>query len=149
MIPDDNVSIPIIYKFFAVTILEIVSQIVAIIFSMRLYHKNTFDPPMASWVRHYLLDMISFSVGVRYEDKLTKMAALTTDEMEEVIEATLVLKKPEGCENNDGRYGESEESRVIKEWRIVALTVDRILFISSVFIWTGSIIIFLLKVNHR
>lgn len=71
MIPPTSDVIPLVGIFFNAAMSEMVLMIISLCVVLRLYHKQPLDPPMGSWVRKYILEGLSFTLGVRHRPTAT------------------------------------------------------------------------------
>lgn len=65
IIPATSEVIPLVGIFFSSAMVEMVLMIVTLCYVMRLYHKEPGDPPMSWWMRKYILDWLSYKMGIR------------------------------------------------------------------------------------
>ena len=157
MIPKDNVSIPIIYQFFIATLTQTVSLIVILIFSLQLYYKKAYDPAMSRWVRRVILDSLSYVVGVRTARQ--EIYSVKAEDIESIIEIGYTYTGSNVDINSSistrrlgelsGKRCNLQSQQIMKEWRVVALTVDRCLFLLFTFTWCLTIFTFFVKVSAR
>ncbi len=65
IIPATSETIPLVGVFFSSAMVEMVIMIIVLCYIMRLYHKEPGDPPMSWWMRKYVLEWLSYKLGVR------------------------------------------------------------------------------------
>ncbi|XP_057306708.1 neuronal acetylcholine receptor subunit alpha-7-like [Hydractinia symbiolongicarpus] len=65
IIPATSDVIPLVGMFFSASMVEMVLMIVVLCYVMRLHHKDSDRPPMSAWMRRYVLDWLSYKVGIR------------------------------------------------------------------------------------
>lgn len=170
LIPGDDSTVPLIYKFFLIVLAQIVVLLFCLIFSMQLHHKRSYDSPMPKWLRKFVYGRLSYWIGTRNVDSRTQSTNSTTawnkEELESIIEIGFAacdnnyenenenpLTSNELCvtkrQKNNNKYirqvkrqslydAVKDKEIILKEWRIVSLTVDRALFFifSSAFVTT-------------
>lgn len=146
LIPTDDASTPIIYQLFIVTLIEISILIIVIILSMQLYHKKPYDPPMPHWIKSNLYDKLSYWIGIRvdpveYIEKDDILNPNNNDDAESAIEVGFL--SGDSCSSECGNMAvlggcrlvrcicmtRQHDERILREWRVVALTIDRCLFL--------------------
>lgn len=163
VIPNDNERIPIIYRFFVATLGEIVLQIIVIIFGMQLYHKKSSDPPIPRWTRFIILDNLAYWSGVRvdvtYYYPPKNRYSLKPEEMEALIDIgflsqhqySFVEKQQATCVKHDSylQTCAEDDEQLANEWRIVALTVDRCVFIVFGTVWLITVVAFFVTVTSE
>ncbi|XP_066913379.1 neuronal acetylcholine receptor subunit alpha-3-like [Clytia hemisphaerica] len=69
IIPATSDVVPLVGVFFTASMIEMVIMIVVLCYIMRLYHKGPNDPPMPLWMKKYILNWLSFLVGIRAREK--------------------------------------------------------------------------------
>lgn len=154
LMPSDSLVLPLLYRFFLSTVGQIVLQIIALIFGMQLYHKKAHEPPMPQWVREFILDKIAYLLGTRTVDDISDINSLSSTEMETIIEFGYVPNLSSKMLIINGPYGVSskfdphkEDAITLKEWSIVALTVDRCLYVFFLSMWLITIMVFFMMVT--
>ena len=147
LIPRDDATLPIIYKFFIATLLEILLLHIFLIFGMQFYYKTPYDPPMPRWIRNIIFDKLSYWVRSRPVRNENHNISLQSEELLSIIEIGFInsdhsnVRTKSTSQLNQSINQESMEGEIIlMEWRTVAMTVDRCLFL--VFSLTFVIIIF-------
>ena len=146
MTPESSESVPLLGVFFIFCIIEIICMIVSVCYITRLYHRTNMDSPMGSLTTSYILEKLSYKVGVRKNYKVSmennvesleilskegthvspstnftlqsRSSDMTTEESKQVER---ILQK---LNNSNGDGGLSNDD----EWRIVAQTIERCLF---------------------
>ena len=68
IIPPTSETIPLVGIFFSSAMVEMVIMIIVLCYVMKLYHKEPGDPPMPWWLRRYVLNYLSFKLGIRHRD---------------------------------------------------------------------------------
>lgn len=149
LIPNDNLTLPLIYRFFLATVSQIVVQIISLIFGMQLYHKKLHDPPMPRWVKKLVFEQLAYWIGVRspVEKKKDTTSILSVKEMESLIEISITF--PEHKRTNDKMLNISheDESKTIREWSIVAVTIDRCFYFVFLLAWVLTLFTFFILVT--
>lgn len=153
LVPNDNVTVPIIFLFFVSSLGEVVFLNICLIFAMQLYHKKAYDPPMPLWVRGIILGTLLYYVGMR--EYLEKKYFKHTD-IESTIEIQIVTQQKNEmlkalgtpvCKIKTHRHLQLAEKISSREWRIAALVVDRCLFAIFTAIWAVTVLYFSLKIT--
>ena len=152
LIPSDDATVPIIYKFFIATLIEMVLLIIVVILGMQLYHKKSYDPPMPQWIRNILYDRLSYFTGTRAHRDGRDVISMEIEDIESIIEIGFLYDC--SCENINSSGMTSQEcqskieqfnkekERILMEWRIVALTIDRCLFLVFLLTFVITISVF-------
>ena len=159
LIPKDNIMIPLVYEFFIVTLSETVVLILTLILTMQCYHKTPYDPPMPRWARYFVLDRLSYVIGTRVAENEYDRYPLKVEDIESIIDAGFVSLEAYNNSNDGDRTSVcsntyhsnphlndiSKTQQILKEWRILALTIDRCLFVLFSFTWVVTVIGFFVK----
>lgn len=152
LIPSDDDTIPLIFIFFVTTLIEIVLLIVALIVGMQLYDKKAYDPPMPHWVRHVFYEKLSFWTGTRILSGVkNEVIPLKSEDLENIVDSGFfqailedVASSVETARDDKTTLQRFREEAILKEWRIVALTVDRCFFLFFSMTWLITICVFCL-----
>lgn len=88
MIPPTSEVIPLVGIFFNAAMVEMVLMIVSLCVVIRFYHKQATDPAMPDWMRKYVLDHLSYKLGVRSK----KPCRNITKNTQSSIELTYISK---------------------------------------------------------
>ena len=88
MIPPTSEVIPLVGIFFNAAMVEMVLMIVSLCVVIRFYHKQATDPAMPGWMRKYVLDQLSYKLGVRSK----KSGRNITQNTQSSIELTYISK---------------------------------------------------------
>ena len=151
LIPGDDSSMPLIYKFFMATLGQIVFLLIVLIFAMQLHDKKSYDPPMSQWIRNMILDRLSYWIGIRVDPDGGLINCSDNEELESIDKDcfehcdtcdvdTVQMANNKMEENGDHQSTNHvirKKELILMEWRIVALTVDRCLFL----LFTSSFVI--------
>jgi len=114
MIPPTSETIPLVGIFFNAAMVEMVLMIVSLCVVIRFYHKQATDPAMPTWVRKYVLDYLSYKLGVR-----PRIASQNTNQNNQSsIELTYISKGP-GKIRLDSASGRSITSSTTSTRRII------------------------------
>ncbi|XP_047139412.1 neuronal acetylcholine receptor subunit alpha-2 isoform X1 [Hydra vulgaris] len=65
IIPATSDVIPLVGIYFSVSMIEMVIMIIVLCYIMRLHNKGPGDPPMPIWMRRWILENLSYKVGIR------------------------------------------------------------------------------------
>ena len=153
LIPKDDTTIPIIYKFFVATLVEILFLHIFLIFGLQFYYKASYDPPMPGWIRKIVFDKLSYWVGTRAERNENHNIYLKSEDLLSIIEIGFISRdfsnvrtkstsQPATSINQESMKGEI----ILMEWRIVAMTIDRCFLLGFALIFGTIMIAFISKV---
>lgn len=145
LVPRDDATIPLIYKFFIATLIEIFFVHVFLILNSQHYYKKAYDPPMPRWMSRYVLNRLSFWLGVRTKCKHIDPMTPETDDLMSIIEIGLINGTANSLKTQLSAHQQLTEDEILKEWRIVAMTIDRCSFFIFSFSFLVIILVFSLK----
>ncbi|XP_047140450.1 neuronal acetylcholine receptor subunit alpha-3 isoform X1 [Hydra vulgaris] len=153
IIPDTSDSVPLVSIFYLSVLFEMVIMILILCYIMTLHHKAACDPPMPNWMRRYVLNWLSYLLHVNegnllkapVEHKLLEKQDLLIQFMKNIEKKTSgasISKRnsfdpqSEVFSNIPDIFAQMDsfkqaindkecESNILKEWKIVAMTLDR------------------------
>ena len=118
-IPESSESVPLVGVFFMICMVKMFVIIIALCVISRLYNRTKTDAPMGRWTRKYIFERLAYSLGARCKNHPRDSIVYGEDREGE---NGIALSK-ECCGEDVQKY------TVEEEWRIVASTVDRFLFL--------------------
>lgn len=143
LIPNDNTTVPILYKFFIMSLIELLVLNCCIIFSMQLYHKYQSDPQMPFWLRVFILGRLSYYFGV--QDELRRNCLYKVIDEKSVdyaqIESAHAFEVVQEIHH-------SNESMILREWRIVAMTIDKIMLYLFSGAWMATLMLLFIQILY-
>jgi len=98
-IPESSDSIPYVGIFFVVCFVLMFLMIIALCFVSRIYNRTRVDRPMGRWTRKYVLDKLSYFLGVRHKEKQNKVSM--HDDAEKEVPVAIDCN---GIDNVDGDF---------------------------------------------
>eukprot|EP00794_Sanderia_malayensis_P009918 gene9918-10935_t len=108
IIPATSETIPLVSVFFSAAMVEMVLMIIVLCYIMRLYHKEPGDPPMALWMRRYVLEWLSYKLGVRKKESNGQQGT------EEYVQMLPFQRK--GSMSEGSGSTKDEDSRDLQVW---------------------------------
>ena len=152
LVPRDDTTVPMVYKFFIATLIEIMLLHIFLILGMQLYYKTSCDPPMPWWIRYIIYDKLSYWAGTRVDKDVSQPVSLKAEDLLSIIEIGFIscgssnvtpksTSQPYQYINKEVREAEI----FLMEWRIVAMTVDRCFFVIFTLTFGLIVIVFSFK----
>ena len=114
MIPPTSETIPLVGIFFNAAMVEMVLMIVSLCVVIRFYHKQATDPAMPAWIRKYILDYLSYKLGVRQ-----RIASQNTNQNNQSSIELTYISKGHGKIRLDSTSGRSITSSTTSTRRII------------------------------
>ena len=142
-----NGSVPLLAIFFIFCLILMAFIIISLSFVSRLYHREKEDRPMSKWMRRNILESLAYRLQVRKTEHANVVRAANeshvaennqedhsgqTSQSESKIESD---RKVQYYTGDDG----TDHFRI--EWRIVAKTIDRFLFLFYCVVFLFGVII--------
>ena len=73
IIPPTSDSVPLVFAFFSAVMVEMVLMIIILCYILKLHFKSSDDEPMPKWMRKFILENMSYCLGIQKRPKTNVM----------------------------------------------------------------------------